>query len=643
VDGATKGLEALLKATYGALFNYLVSRINDSISFQRESDMDGEGSYASNPSLDPAASIGVLDIFGFESFQINSFEQLCINYCNEALQQQFNAFVLKNEQAEYEREGINWSFIEFPENQDVLDLIDKRGSGILGILDDQCRAPGTSDKSFALDVYNKCKNQQRFSVSRKQTATLQFCVHHYAGPVEYTTHGFIEKNRDELPKEATELLQNSFNPFIQMLAEIIELTSSELGATKRDTPARLRHQDSAMARITVGGQFRRQLKHLREKIDQMSPHYVRCLKPNDELLADRFNRAAVAEQLRCGGILEAVRVARAGFSNHYPHEDFYRRYRCLAVHELENIQRQSKWESPPDLPGNRTSYRRSVGTGTSPPSSDINGMCQELIKILYSKVKTDLGSDENNNENDHSGSGNVQQASEMPSSLDASASFQQSRSSWAQDSNAKTSLPPRNAPVRGSRASAWEKKVTESRSSFGPVPSKPRASMRSGGTGGISNTELAKAGIQVGKTKVFLRHSIFEALERLRSQELGRAADKINSVMRMYLARRAYVDVRNMVRQSMHELIRFENEYKESKEQDFDDNNNQFARLLRMRNSYCGEQPSLVEVWATHIRSGIHNPVPRNQWGTQSPTGNFKWMLVDGLWVKNEVLSEIEY
>jgi len=637
VDGATKGLEALLKATYGAMFNYLVSRINDSISYQRDIDVDGDGSCITNPAFDPAASIGVLDIFGFESFKRNSFEQLCINYCNEALQQQFNAFVLKNEQAEYEKEGINWSFIEFPENQDVIDLIDKRGSGILGILDDQCRAPGTSDKSFALDVYNKCKHQARFSVNRKQTATLQFCVHHYAGPVEYSTNGFIEKNRDELPKEATELLQNSTNPFIQMLAGIIDSASSELAASKRDTPARLRSKDSVMARVTVGGQFRRQLKHLRGKIDQMSPHYVRCLKPNDELLADRFNRSAVAEQLRCGGILEAVRVARAGFSNHYPHSDFLRRYRCLAVHELENIKRRRSWgPSSADQHRSSNGYRRSIVSGGSTPSSNdvpVNTMCQELIKILYSKVETDIGSEESNTENEHSGSGNVPLSSQTSSSRNGTLSYLPSKQSWA------PSFPTGDAPARGSRAAAWEKKVTDSISSFYPLPVKPYVSVSSEGGKGLSDAELAKAGIQVGKTKVFLRHSIFEAMERLRSQKLGYAANKINSIVRMHLARRAYVEVRNMVRMSMHRLIQFENEYqhKEPKELEIDDSSNQFTRLLRLRNSYCGEQPSLVEVWATHIRSGLHNPVPRDQWGQQSPTGNFKWMLVEGLWVKNEV------
>ncbi|OEU13397.1 Myosin_head-domain-containing protein [Fragilariopsis cylindrus CCMP1102] len=490
IDKAEKGLEALLKATYGALFTYLVTRINDSICYspdQNESlDENGERPHSKDA---PSASIGVLDIFGFESFKTNSFEQLCINYCNEALQQQFNAFVLKNEQAEYEREGIEWSFIEFPENQDVIDLIDKRGSGILCILDDQCRAPGTSDRSFALDVYNKCKNQTRFSANRKQTAVLQFCVNHYAGPVEYTTNGFVEKNRDELPKEATELLQNSFNPFIRLLSTIMKNSSAERNSSSNS---------ASFGRTTVGGQFRRQLKLLREKIDIMSPHYVRCLKPNDELVADHYDRAAVAEQLRCGGILEAVRVARAGYSNHYSHDEFLRRYRCLATPEI-----------------NRKSFSRNTCGTTS---------------------------------------------------------------------------------------------------------------------------ESARVGVQIGKTKVFLRHKAFESLERLRSQEQSRAAVKINSIFRMFLSRVAYVHVRTAVRKSMLDLHAFQNdEWKESKEDNPDDAHllEFFNRLNKMRHSFNGESFSLVEVWAGQMRESIHNPKPRSEWGNYSPSKPFTWMLVDGLWTKN--------
>jgi myosin-5 len=620
VEGATKGLEALLKATYGALFTYLVSRINDSISFRRDFESDDEGSLVADPTIDPAACIGVLDIFGFESFQTNSFEQLCINYCNEALQQQFNAFVLKNEQAEYEREGIDWSFIEFPENQDVIDLIDKRGSGILGILDDQCRAPGTSDKSFALDVYNKCKGQARFSASRKQAATLHFSVRHYAGQVEYDTKGFIEKNQDALPKEATELLQNSYNPFIRVLADILETSAIER-TSATDTPYKMRRADSAIGRSTVGGQFRRQLRHLRAKIDQMSPHYVRCLKPNDELIPDHFDRAAVAEQLRCGGILEAVRVARAGFSNHYPHEDFLRRYRCLGWKELGPLQS-----------GSNNSYMQSNKSLLN-TNCVATSLCKDLIKLLYRKLQLEK---DDNSENENSANNNTPSVVSTPSAQAKKHKFQastpppawSSRGGSTRSSGASSGLPPAplTAPAKGRRTSAWE----NTRPPASPAPTKARTSIKRGGG---SSSDWAKAGIQVGKTKVFLRHKAFEALERLRSQEQGGAAVKLNSVFRMYLARLAYVHVRNAVRHSMHNLQVFEYEYKESKEQDYgDDKMNEFAR---MRNSYTGEGPSLVDVWATQIRASIHNPVPRHEWGKVGPSKLFKWMVQDGLWVKN--------
>lgn len=647
VDGSMKGLEALLKATYGALFTYLVSRINDSISFRRDYESDDEGSIIPDPHLDPAACIGVLDIFGFESFTKNSFEQLCINYCNEALQQQFNAFVLKNEQAEYDREGIEWSFIEFPENQDVLDLIDKRGSGILSILDDQCRAPGTSDKSFALDVYNKCKSQSRFGANRKQTATLQFSVNHYAGPVEYSTEGFCEKNRDELPKEATELLQNSFNPFIRLLAEIIENTAIEARTSAAATPFKLQRQESAMGRATVGGQFRRQLRHLREKIDQMSPHYVRCLKPNDELVPDQFDRAAVAEQLRCGGILEAVRVARAGFSNHYPHEDFVRRYRCLGGQELNSQPTGNTYNGGYSTPQPKKWHPNSYMQQSNPATesnSNPSALCKDLIKAIVRKLQE---AKDDNSENENSANNSIPPVTSTPSAQAKRYMYQAQTPPPAWSSRGSKSgssgLPqaPLTAPAKGKRISAWEQKAKDSRPPSTPAPMKQRSSIRKGGGG---SADWAKAGIQMGKTKVFLRHQAFEALERLRSHQQTKAAVKLNAIFRMYLARLAYVHVRNRVRKSMHDLTFYENEYKESKEQDYGDDERMqtFMKLKAMRNCYTGETPSLVELWATSIRSGIHNPVPRHEWGKDVPSKPFKWMLEDGLWIKNHDFEEVD-
>jgi myosin-5 len=648
VGQAEKGLEALLKATYGALFTYLVSRINDSISFshQHEDTFDENGAPLIRKEQ-PSASIGVLDIFGFESFKTNSFEQLCINYCNEALQQQFNAFVLKNEQAEYEREGIEWSFIEFPENQDVIDLIDKRGSGILCILDDQCRAPGTSDRSLALDVYNKCKSHARFSANRKQTAALQFCVHHYAGPVEYSTDGFVEKNRDELPKEATELLQNSLNPFVRLLAQIIENATAESSNANSagDTPHKLRRQESTFGRVTVGGQFRRQLRRLREKIDQMSPHYVRCLKPNDDLVANHFERSAVAEQLRCGGILEAVRVARAGYSNHYSHEEFLRRYRCLAWSDLKPQRKQDRINGVPQPrkkwgPGAASSAEDPVSPGDD--ASSAMASCNMLVKSLY-RIMHQEQNDDRNEKKENSKTASNQFADSSPAAKAKSYAHQISTPppAWARGGSgslrgSRTGLPPApsTAPSKTKRISdTWEKSMVECHAPSTPEPSQQSFAKNIGGTS--SSSEWAKVGIQIGKTKVFLRHKAFETLERLRGQELSQAAVKLNSVFRMYLARVAYVHVRNAVRKSMHDLQAYQNnEWKETKEQDPEDERllEFFNRLNQMRHSYGS---SLVEVWASQMRESIHNPVPRSQWGKIDPSRPFKWMLVDGLWIKN--------
>ena len=335
VERAEKGLGALLKATYGALFEFLVQRINTSIC--------GQGNCHSSV-------IGVLDIFGFESFQTNSFEQLCINYCNEVLQQQFNTFMLKNEQAEYISEGIDWDFIKFPENQDVLDLIEHKTDGIMSILDDMCKAPGASDKAFVSEVIKRCEKQSCFNANFKDTSPL-FSVKHFAGSVEYTTDGFLEKNRNELPKETSELLKSSSNTFVHALADII-LDSSPNGNT-----------ETAKSRTvkTVGGFFRQQVKDLRQKIEATYPHYVRCIKPNAALVHSEYDSAMVAQQLRCGGILQAVSVTRDGFTLHYSHYDFLQRYQVLVDEKSDKT--------------------------TKAPKLAVEADCKKLVDILLERIE----------------------------------------------------------------------------------------------------------------------------------------------------------------------------------------------------------------------------------------------------------------
>lgn len=628
---AEKGLEGLLKATYGALFAYLVRRINDSIAFAKEGE-EGDGT---SDWLRPMASIGVLDIFGFESFNTNSFEQICINYCNEALQQQFNAFVLKNEQEEYQREGIEWSFIEFPENQDVLDLIEKRSSGILSILDDQCRAPGTSDKSFALDIYKKCQDQPRFIATRKQTATLHFSVQHYAGPVEYTTAGFIEKNRDELPKEAIELLSHSMNPFVRTLADILD------GSPDADTNASATpFKSSSVSRTTVGGQFRRQLRELRTKIDLTSPHYIRCLKPNDHLVPEHYDTAVVAEQLKCGGILEAVRVARAGFTQQYPHADFVRRYRTLAWKEMSEKQKYRGAAVINAFGPNRTpaaAKKKNALTGsfrgTTEPTRpeekllvDYKGLCRDLMKVLYKKVQAfDL---ETNPVDSDKFS---QEAPSTPTTK--SRPYSGNSKTPVPSQTRREGLPPIPLTAPAKRySSSGDKKTTETKDNN--TMSAPRRASEA--------PESVKMGIQMGKTKVFLRHSAFESLERMRSREQTVAATKLNSLFRRYLARIAYVPVRNAFRREMNEHFRFHDneDFKEGKEQDMSDTAEPNPRFRNSFTVFCEGDSVIINKWDSMVREAIHNPVQRSEWGKAGQErDDFKWVIEEGIWVKNHKLT----
>jgi myosin V len=667
--GAAKGLEAMLKLIYGALFEYLVQRINDSIMFKdswtglEEGSIDIAASqerrdngvchtfpvsdlsnfsashetqqYSCNLSR-PAASIGVLDIFGFESFTHNSFEQLCINFCNEALQQQFNAFVLKNEQAEYEREGIDWSFISFPENQDVLDLIEKRGVGILSILDDQCRAPGPSDKSFALSVYKQCVSSARFLATGKQMAVLQFSILHYAGAVVYSAQGFTEKNRDELPKETTDLLKQSENAFIRKLSCIIEanqVASFENGlGHSGNTPRKLHRADSAVGRATVGGQFRHQLRGLRSKIDATAPHYIRCLKPNDNRTPDAFDNAIVAEQLRCGGILESVRVARAGFSQHYQHADFVRRYRSLAWKELAKVDLESsvqasggRWSTGGILSKKAQSKTKCNHFPSSQANShkeskkivseDVQMLCKELLKILFKKLSS--FETENRDFNSHS----IDNVSPKAVRSKHIVFSNEVVPSWAKLSSGKLAQIAKSPTNNNS----WNRRS-------------------------VTSNDLGKVGIQMGNSKVFLRQTAFEALERFRCREQTRAATLVNSIVRMYLARLAYVPYRDAIRREMdirRKTIDFSDEYKEMKTEDgFDYESNdehhqiKFKSVLSFYRHVVYGTTTMLDKWTeSKNRDAIHNPVPRNEWGKQGPSKDeiFLWMLADGIWVRKHL------
>ncbi|CAM9512746.1 unnamed protein product, partial [Ectocarpus fasciculatus] len=302
-----------------------------------------------------------------------SFEQLCINYTNETLQQQFNQFVFKMEQKEYSKEGIEWSFVEFPDNQDCLDLIEGKKKGLLTMLDDECRMGirGT-DANYASRLYKEHAETERFEADSAMRTKLCFAVKHYAGQVEYHVETFCDKNKDELPKESDELFASSANDFV---VNLFAPAGAKKAKTKGKKPAAPKPKKDASGvaglKPTVGTQFKDQLHNLMDMIRDTRPHYIRCIKPNDNAEPDEVSRVRVMEQLRYGGVLEAVRVARSGYPVRLPHKDFYTRYRCLI--SLDPKVKKSKY--PMRLKGTSTVAQK---------------MCKELVKNVLSPAMVSM-------------------------------------------------------------------------------------------------------------------------------------------------------------------------------------------------------------------------------------------------------------
>ncbi|RLN40071.1 Myosin-J heavy chain [Panicum miliaceum] len=294
-DSAALSRDALAKTVYSRLFDWIVDKINNSI---------GQDPDATN-------IIGVLDIYGFESFKINSFEQLCINLTNEKLQQHFNQHVFKMEQEEYTREEIDWSYVEFVDNQDVLDLIEKKPGGIIALLDEACMFPKSTYETFAQKMYQTYKAHKRFS--KPKLARTAFTINHYAGDVTYQADQFLDKNKDYVVAEHQALLNSSRCPFVaNLFPPLPEETSKQSKFS------------------SIGTRFKQQLQSLMETLSTTEPHYIRCVKPNAVLKPGIFENFNVLNQLRCGGVLEAIRISCAGYPTKRTFDEFIDRFGMLA-------------------------------------------------------------------------------------------------------------------------------------------------------------------------------------------------------------------------------------------------------------------------------------------------------------------------
>ncbi|KAI4889543.1 hypothetical protein NFI96_033110, partial [Prochilodus magdalenae] len=316
VEQANNARDALAKAVYSRLFDHVVTRVNQCFPFETSSNF-----------------IGVLDIAGFEYFEHNSYEQFCINYCNEKLQQFFNERILKEEQELYQKEGLGVNEVHYVDNQDCIDLIEAKLVGILDILDEENRLPQPSDQHFAEAVHSKHKDHFRLTIPRKSKLAVHrnirddegFIIRHFAGAVCYETTQFVEKNNDALHMSLECLVCESKDKFVRDLFEN--------NANSKDS----KQKAGKLSFISVGNKFKTQLNLLLEKLRSTGSSFIRCVKPNLKMVSHQFEGAQILSQLQCSGMVSVLDLMQGGFPSRAPFHELYNMYKQYMPDKLTRL------------------------------------------------------------------------------------------------------------------------------------------------------------------------------------------------------------------------------------------------------------------------------------------------------------------
>ncbi|KAL9867492.1 unconventional myosin-VIIa isoform 1-T1 [Geothlypis trichas] len=339
--------DAFVKGIYGRLFVWIVEKINAAIYRPPSQELKSI-----------RRSIGLLDIFGFENFTVNSFEQLCINFANENLQQFFVRHVFKLEQEEYNLENINWQHIEFTDNQDALDMIAIKPMNIISLIDEESKFPKGTDATMLHKLNSQHKLNTNY-IPPKNNYETQFGINHFAGIVYYETQGFLEKNRDTLHGDIIQLVHSSKNKFIKQIFQadvamfLCGYASSTFGQSPTPTP---KGAETRKRSPTLSSQFKRSLELLMRTLSVCQPFFVRCIKPNEYKKPMLFDRELCVRQLRYSGMMETIRIRRAGYPIRYTFVEFVDRYRVL-------------------MPGVKPAYKQ----------GDLRGTCQRIAEAVLGK------------------------------------------------------------------------------------------------------------------------------------------------------------------------------------------------------------------------------------------------------------------
>ncbi|KAI4832052.1 hypothetical protein KUCAC02_015036 [Chaenocephalus aceratus] len=322
-EQADFAIEALAKAVFERLFRWILGKVNRALDKTKR-----QG----------ASFLGILDIAGFEIFEDNSFEQLCINYTNEKLQQLFNHTMFVLEQEEYQREGIEWSFIDFGlDLQPCIELIERPNNppGVLALLDEECWFPKATDVSFVEKLMNTQGNHIKFAKTKQLKSKTEFSLFHYAGRVDYNATAWLTKNMDPLNDNVTSLLNNSSSQFVQDLwKDADRVVGLDTIAKMSDSSMQSGSKTKKGMFRTVGQLYKESLAKLMTTLHNTQPNFVRCIIPNHEKKAGKLDAFLVLEQLRCNGVLEGIRICRQGFPNRIVFQEFRQRYEILAANAI---------------------------------------------------------------------------------------------------------------------------------------------------------------------------------------------------------------------------------------------------------------------------------------------------------------------
>ncbi|KAJ8011282.1 hypothetical protein DPEC_G00056530 [Dallia pectoralis] len=321
---AADSRDAFVKAIYGKLFIWIVGKINSAI---YKSPTSGQ-KYVRN-------SIGLLDIFGFENFKKNSFEQLCINFANEQLQQFFVSHVFKLEQEEYSKENIVWKNISFDDNTQTLDLLAVKPLNVLALIDEESHFPKGTDVTM-LNKMNQVHKTGNIYIASKNTHNMEFGIRHFAGNVYYDSRGFLEKNRDALSSDIIKLINASTNKLLQQIfekelsANVAKNTSSNgrIVMTPKNS-LRATQVDGRKQICTLSGQFRQSLDCLMKALSICQPCFIRCFKPNDDKQSMVFDRYLCMRQLLYSGMMDTIKIRKLGYPIRHTFQQFLQRYRVL--------------------------------------------------------------------------------------------------------------------------------------------------------------------------------------------------------------------------------------------------------------------------------------------------------------------------